>query len=152
MEVYAFFSPLKYWIFFHENVRFYNWGVTRGRIMPKLIVLSWTLASDKRQEPNSDTLAVPFSYLFKALILSMDVLLLVSASQSLDDLNSSKWLIAQEFNGSWQTACFLLLMNHRQISINHNLVCLFYFCRWVFSMSHLFVKQLIPKAYNRFCW
>lgn len=77
-------------------VCFYNWEVTGGRIIPKLIVLFRTLASDKRQEPNSDTLAVPFSCLFKALILSMDVLLHVSASQSLNDLNSSKWLIAQE--------------------------------------------------------
>lgn len=61
---------------------FYNGG--RGvvhRVMLRLIALSRTLASDERQELNSDMLAAPSPCLVEALILSVDVLLLVLVSQ-----------------------------------------------------------------------
>lgn len=62
-EFMLFFTPLKtevLFCFFHEKVCFYNWGIGEGRIMPKLIARVGTRACGKREELNSDVLAVLF--------------------------------------------------------------------------------------------
>lgn len=67
-----------------------------SRVMCKFGALSRTLASGKRQDLNSNMLAVPFPCFLKALILSMGILFCVLVSEKPPDFNSSKWLVAKE--------------------------------------------------------